>query len=594
MNKPLHVTIPIAKIDEDQRMVYGYATVEEIDAHGEIIGYDASKKAFGAWIGNIRDMHQDIAVGKNMETEFDDEAKGVWIGAKISESDDGEQAWIKVKEGVYSGFSIGGKINDAEVRTMSVDGKKKSVTVITDYDLGEVSLVDNPACPSAIFQMVKSVDGKLEQTEEIQKGLGRPVHWWEKQFKFSDSQNIMKADFMTYNENSMSDKKTTLAKSLWEADMLVDLAECLADFIYWKSYEGEDNAELKAALESIKQAAIAELEEPENFPEVVSVAIENACRALNISKKEELVTMITDRKEAKKSIVKTGSNVVDGDARDTNAASVTEVVAGTAPVKPAAIAVPKKVYAKDGVTTTQKSADLPVNDTEEAAAEAGVPVAGAEVEVEQDVLGEDGQPTGEKETVTVTQPLVNADGEELAEVDENGDPVEAPAAEEPETPEAEEEEPEAPAADPTSGEDDKPKKFAPVSTLKKSTGNDDLAKMVSAAVAEGIAKAVAPLEEQIAELKKQPAASKVRKTYTVKKGEAVDGSQSEDDSAEGKLKAEFDQLNKRADELAASPDAGTHDERLQVAFKLRKLSRQLDPASVAQNAAVRATFNRGQ
>jgi len=123
MNKPLHVTIPIAKIDEDQRMVYGYATVEEIDAHGEIIGYEASKKAFGDWIGNIRDMHQDIAVGKNMETEFDDEAKGVWIGAKISESDDGEQAWIKVKEGVYSGFSIGGKINDAEIRQMSVDGK---------------------------------------------------------------------------------------------------------------------------------------------------------------------------------------------------------------------------------------------------------------------------------------------------------------------------------------------------------------------------------------------------------------------------------------------------------------------------------------
>lgn len=590
MNKPLHVTIPIAKIDEDQRMVYGYATVEEIDAHGEIIGYEASKKAFGAWIGNIRDMHQDIAVGKNMETEFDDEAKGVWIGAKISESDDGEQAWIKVKEGVYSGFSIGGKINDAEVRQMSVDGKKKSVTMITDYDLGEVSLVDNPACPSAIFQMVKSVDGNLEQTEEIQKGLGRPVHWWEKQFKFSDSQNIMKADFMTYNENSMSDKRQTLAKSLWEADMLVDLAECLADFIYWKSYEGEDNADLKTALESIKQAAIMELEEPENFPEVVSVAIENACRALNISKKEELVTMITDRKEAKKDIVKTGSNVVDGDARDTNAASVTEVVAGTAPVKPAAIAVPKKVYAKDGVTTTQKSAGEPVNDTEEAAAEAGVPVAGTTVE--QDVLDAEGKPTGEK--AEVVQPLVNADGEELVEVDDNGEAVEAPAADEPEEPEAEEVEPEAPAADPVAGEDDKPKKFAPVSTLKKSTGNDDLAKMVSAAVAEGIAKAVAPLEEQIAELKKQPAASKVRKTYTVKKGEDVNTDPSEDASVEGKLKAEFDQLNKRADELAASPDAGTHDERLQVAFKLRKLSRQLDPASVAQNAAVRATFNRGQ
>lgn len=268
--------------------------------------------------------------------------------------------------------------------------------------------------------------------------------------------------------------------------------------------------------------------------------------------------MITDRKEAKKSV--TGQEDRDADAN---------------------------------VVVTAEENGRPINDTEDRAAEAGVPVAGTTVE--QDVLDEDGKPTGEK--TEVVQPLVNADGEELVEVDEDGNAVEDPAeevAEDPETPEAEEEEPETPAADPKSGKDDKPKKFAPVSTLKKSTGNDDLAKMVSAAVAEGIAKAVAPLKEEIAELKKQPAASKVRKTYTVKKGEDVNTDPSEDASTEGKLKAEFDTLNKRADELAADPNAGTHDERLQVAFKLRKLSRQLDPASVAQNAAVRATFNRGQ
>lgn len=46
MKKPLHITIPITKVDEEQRMVYGYATVEEIDSHGEIITYEASKKAF--------------------------------------------------------------------------------------------------------------------------------------------------------------------------------------------------------------------------------------------------------------------------------------------------------------------------------------------------------------------------------------------------------------------------------------------------------------------------------------------------------------------------------------------------------------------
>lgn len=355
---------------------------------------------------------------------------------------------------------------------------------------------------------------------------------------------------MTYNDNSMSDKKATLAKSLWEADMLVDLAECLADYIYWRAWEGEDAADLKTALESIKQAAIAELQEPENFPEAVSVAIENACRALNISKKEELATMIKDRKDAK-DIEKSGSNVVDGDARDTNAASTTEVVAGTAPVKPAAIAVPKKVYAKDGVTTTTKSADA-AEDAEDEDAEEVVP---AEADV----------------TPAEDAPVVPAE-----DTEDGADDAEDAAADEEED-----------------GDEPADKKSAPA-PMKKSTANDDLAKSILSGVEALIEKSVTPLKEEIERLKKQPAASKVKSTFTVKKGEDVDGSPSEDNSTEGKLKAEFDTLNKRADELAADPMAGTPDERMQVAFKLRKLSRQLDPASVAQHAAVRATFNRGQ
>ena len=517
MNKPLHVTIPITKIDEDQRMVYGYATVEEIDAHGEIIGYEASKKAFGEWIGNIRDMHQDIAVGKNMETEFDDEAKGVWIGAKISESDDGEQAWIKVKEGVYSGFSIGGRVNDAEIRQMSVDGKKKGVTVITDYDLGEVSLVDNPACPSAIFQMVKSVDGKLTEAEEIQQGIGRPVHWWEKQFKFSDSQNIMKAEFMTYNEDSMADKKSTLAKSLWEGDMLADLAMCLADYIYWKAWEGEDMADLKTALESIKAAAAAEILEPENFPEV-EMAIENATKALNIKKREELVKMSEDANTRKKS-------VVGQEDRDADAEVVVTAEENGKPADP----------------------DAPVVDADESAEKPKV-----DEEVETPDADDEGDPEDVEE---------DANSDDDAEADD--------------------------------GKKGKGKKSADA-PMKKSTEGDDLAKSILSGVEKLIEKSVAPLKEEIEQLKKQPAASKAKSTFTVKKGEDVDGSPSEDDSAEGKLRAEFDQLNKRADELAASPTVGTPEERMQVAFKLRKLSRQLDPASVAQHAAVRATFNRGQ
>lgn len=542
MKKPLHITIPITKVDEEQRMVYGYATVEELDSHGEIITYEASKKAFSNWIGNIREMHKDIAVGKAIDIEFDDTEKGIWISAKISESEDGENAWIKVKEGVLAGFSIGGRVNDAKMQQMMIDDKKKMVNVITDYDLGETSLVDNPAVASAVFQMVKSVDGGLVHEESFEKTYGRPVAWWEKQFLYSDSQNIMKGSVMVYNENSMG-KQGTLAKSLWQGAMLADLAMCLSDYIFWQSYDGEkDLSALKSALEAIQEAAAQEILEPENFPDYED-AIENAAKALNIKKSEELITMSKQVRDRAKSV--TGQEDRDADA---------------------------------AVVTSAEENGRPINDTEERAAEAGVPVAGAEVE--QDVLDEKGKPTGEKQTVK--QPLVNAEGEELVEDEE----VETPE-------DAEEEEPETPAADDKSGKDGKgkQKKFAPKATLQKSTGESDLAKMVSAAVEAGIAKAVEPLKEEIENLKSQPAASKVRKTYTVKKGDEVDNPNGTDpDSEDGKNKKHMDGLLKRADELAADPNVGTHEERLRVAFELRKYSRLLDPESRAKHAAVRATF----
>lgn len=518
MKKPLHITIPITKVDEEQRMVYGYATVEEIDAHGEIITYEASKKAFTDWIGNIREMHQDIAVGKAIDIEFDDDAKGIWIGARISESTDGENAWIKVKEGVLAGFSIGGRVNDSEIRTMSVDGKKKAVPVITDYVLGETSLVDNPAVASAVFQMVKSKDGGLVHEEKLSKGTGRATHWWEKQFKYSDSQNIMKADFMVYNENSMGDQKATLTKSLWEAGMLVDLAMCLSDYIYWKAWEGEDMGDLKTALTSIQAAAAKEITEPEEFPELES-AIENAFGALNISKKEELVTMSQEIADRKKS-------VVGQEDRDEDANVVVTAEENGKPADPDAAVVDETTEDKDAVVAEDAKSDEDAGDDTDDGAE---------------------------------------DADDAA-ADEDED---------------------------KSGKGGKGKKSADA-PMKKSTEDSDLAKSILSGVADLIEKSVAPLKEEIETLKKQPAASKVKSTFAVKKGEDVEDSSNPDNSAEGKLRAEFDTLNKRADELAADPNAGTHDERLNVAFKLRKLSRQLDPASVAKNEAVRATFNRGQ
>lgn len=132
----------IQKRDEEQRMVWGYASTEALDAQGEVVKLDAIK---GAWedymkFANIREMHQPSAVGKCKEYEFDD--KGVMIGVKVVD----DNAWQKVVEGVYSGFSIGGK------------ALNKSDGVIHQLRLTEISLVDRPANPEAMITVFKGED----------------------------------------------------------------------------------------------------------------------------------------------------------------------------------------------------------------------------------------------------------------------------------------------------------------------------------------------------------------------------------------------------------------------------------------------------
>ena len=97
---------PISKTDEDQRMVYGYASTEALDSQGEVVKKDALKDALDDYMkyANIREMHQPSAVGKTKNAQID--SKGLYVAVKVVD----DSAWNKVKEGVYNGFSIGGRV----------------------------------------------------------------------------------------------------------------------------------------------------------------------------------------------------------------------------------------------------------------------------------------------------------------------------------------------------------------------------------------------------------------------------------------------------------------------------------------------------
>ncbi len=134
-----------AKRDDAQRMVYGYASTEALDSHGEIVTRGALQAALPEFMrfANIREMHQPSAVGRAEDATIDD--KGLYLAAHVV--DDG--AWEKVRTGVYNGFSIAGKVT-------ARDPMQKHV--ITGCNLTEISLVDRPANPEAVFDLIKQVE----------------------------------------------------------------------------------------------------------------------------------------------------------------------------------------------------------------------------------------------------------------------------------------------------------------------------------------------------------------------------------------------------------------------------------------------------
>lgn len=159
----IRLSMPFSKVNEERRIVSGFATLDNVDRQSDIVTTEASLKAFSKFRGNIREMHQPISVGKMISFKedkyFDPESKkfynGVYVSAYVSKG--AQDTWEKVLDGTLSGFSIGGKMNKWDD---AYDEKMDSpVRIIKDYDLVELSLVDSPANQFANVISIEKVDG---------------------------------------------------------------------------------------------------------------------------------------------------------------------------------------------------------------------------------------------------------------------------------------------------------------------------------------------------------------------------------------------------------------------------------------------------
>ncbi len=142
--------------DDGTLKVWGYASSGAVDSDGETITADAMKAALPDYMkfGAVREMHQPVAAGTAIEAHVEEDTGKTRFGAHVVDP----IAVKKVETGVYKGFSIGGKVTERD---------KLNKSIIKGLNLVEVSLVDRPANPEAVFTLAKAERTPEQEVEEL-------------------------------------------------------------------------------------------------------------------------------------------------------------------------------------------------------------------------------------------------------------------------------------------------------------------------------------------------------------------------------------------------------------------------------------------
>lgn len=259
--------------DDGTVKVWGYASSEAVDSDGEVIAAQAMKAAIPDYMkfGAVREMHGSNAAGTAIEINVEDDGR-TFFGAHIVDP----VAVTKVKTGVYKGFSIGGSVT-------ARDELNKSQ--ITGLKLTEISLVDRPANPDAVFTCFKAdkpKDGEevADKDDELtDKADETPADDTEKADDKKD--DAEKSASVELSESEIAILKAVLAKaekpkdepvakSMWQvkslADVLMSLKWLIEDAVYG----------------NIDEAVIAQIKESAG-------SLAESLKALTVSEADKLV-----------------------------------------------------------------------------------------------------------------------------------------------------------------------------------------------------------------------------------------------------------------------------------------------------------------
>ncbi len=302
------IGVPFAKVDQENRIVSGFATLDNVDKHGDVVTSEASEKAFSNFRGNVREQHLPIAAGKVVnfrhqefyDTNTEKMYSGIYVDVYVSKG--APDTWEKVIDGTLTGFSIGGSITKAA--SQYVPDEDSTIRYITDYELIELSLVDSPANHLCnVFSITKS-DGVVKADGMAVDTQIENVFWCENDrmavptTKSEISCSACNSPMQNIGWFESSENKTEKMRSV------IEIAGKLQ-----KSEDAEGGSTVKEEKESTEDV-VEEVNKSESASEVTEPDFENLNKAL--AEIKSLVEKYNETDKGREEVIKEVRESVTG------------------------------------------------------------------------------------------------------------------------------------------------------------------------------------------------------------------------------------------------------------------------------------------
>jgi len=144
-------------IDEEKRIIEGFATTEDVDREDQVVSLKAVEKALILYQKNptVRADHKAPPIGTTLSAKAmqKDGHKGLFVRVQIGKNTRAcDEAWALIKQGLYKAFSIGGIVKAIKSVYSKVAGKH--IQKISEIMISEISITDAPANQACMFTVL--------------------------------------------------------------------------------------------------------------------------------------------------------------------------------------------------------------------------------------------------------------------------------------------------------------------------------------------------------------------------------------------------------------------------------------------------------